>query len=468
MMSLDDTIAAIATPIGSGGVGIIKISGPEALPIIQYIFKPIRHTEHVSSTTKKNLVLVLKPRYLHYGQIIDPNTYRSLDEVLVAYMPAPHSYTCQDVVEIQGHGSLVALQQILQLTLSLGARLATAGEMTLRAFINGRLDLSQAEAVLDIINAKTEASLRIATQQLNGHLSNHISQVRQRLVDILAFLEASIDFVEDDIPAENVIPPLQEVWHDLKKLIDSATSGLIYRQGVRTAIVGQPNVGKSSLLNALLGDERAIVTDIPGTTRDTLEETANIRGLPLTLVDTAGIRHKPNDTVEKIGIERSRQALSQADLALMVVDYSKPLNPSDWEIAQLLVDKAAILVLNKQDIKPNRSLPENFLSNVPQVPISAQQNIGLADLEATIMDLVTEGHIITPDEALVSNPRHKALLIQATEHIQAAIEAHQSQQSPDLVSIDVRAGVDALGDITGENAAEDLLNTIFSKFCIGK
>ena len=356
IFSLDDTIVAIATPLGSGGIGIVRLSGSNSLPIVQKIFRP----------TNKRLTN-LKPRYLHFGKIIHPETHFPIDEALVAYMPKPHSYTCQDVVEIQSHGSTIALQQILQLVLSLGARPAEAGEMTLRAFINGRLDLTQAEAVLDIINAKTTAGLRIATQQLSGVLSVPVSQVRHKLVNTLAFLEASIDFVEDDIPYENVIPPLQEVITELEQLISTASHGMIYRQGIRTAIVGKPNVGKSSLLNALLRGERAIVTDIPGTTRDTLEETANIHGIPLVLVDTAGIRTKASDTVEKIGIDRSHQALHQADLALMVVDMNMPLSIEDWEIAHLMENKTTILILNKCDLPHICVIPENFLPETPHV-----------------------------------------------------------------------------------------------------
>ncbi|OQY48866.1 MAG: tRNA uridine-5-carboxymethylaminomethyl(34) synthesis GTPase MnmE [Anaerolineaceae bacterium 4572_78] len=427
IFSLDDTIVAIATPLGSGGIGIVRLSGSNSLPIVQKIFRP----------TNKRLTN-LKPRYLHFGKIIHPETHFPIDEALVAYMPKPHSYTCQDVVEIQSHGSTIALQQILQLVLSLGARPAEAGEMTLRAFINGRLDLTQAEAVLDIINAKTTAGLRIATQQLSGVLSVPVSQVRHKLVNTLAFLEASIDFVEDDIPYENVIPPLQEVITELEQLISTASHGMIYRQGIRTAIVGKPNVGKSSLLNALLRGERAIVTDIPGTTRDTLEETANIHGIPLVLVDTAGIRTKASDTVEKIGIDRSHQ------------------------------NKTTILILNKCDLPHICVIPENFLPETPHVYLSALKGDGLEKLENTITNQIIGGHVVSADEPIISNPRHVALLKQAVLFTQEAITAHVAGLSPDLVSIDVCEAVDVLGQITGESATEDLLNIIFSRFCIGK
>ncbi|MDX1523440.1 MAG: tRNA uridine-5-carboxymethylaminomethyl(34) synthesis GTPase MnmE, partial [Anaerolineae bacterium] len=318
MYSLDDTIAAIATSIGQNGVGIIKISGPQAHEIGQKLFRSAKNGRG------------FQPHRLHYGYIVDPVSAVMVDEALVVYMPKPHSYTRQDVVEIQAHGGVVPLRRILQLIFDQGARPAEAGEMTLRAFLNGRLDLAQAEAVLDIIEAKTDAGLRIATEQLGGSLSAQVKGIRLAMIDSLAFLEASIDFVEDEIPFQDVIGPLSEIVDSLARLLKSADHGLIYRHGVRAAIVGRPNVGKSSWLNALLRGERAIVTDIPGTTRDTLEETVNVGDIPIVLVDTAGIRAEPADKVEQIGVARSRSALERADLALMVVDGSCPLQPGDW------------------------------------------------------------------------------------------------------------------------------------------
>ena len=459
MYSLDDTIAAIATSIGQNGVGIIKISGPEAHQIGQTLFRSARgRPEFV-------------PHRLHYGQIVDPTAQRVVDEALVVYMPKPHSYTREDVVEIQAHGGVVPLRQILTLVLTLGARPAEAGELTLRAFLNGRLDLAQAEAVLDIIEAKTEASLRIATEQLDGSLSAQVSGVRTALLDVLAFLEASIDFVEDEIPLQEVVSPLTEIAERLTKLLRTADQGLIYRQGVRAAIVGRPNVGKSSLLNALLRGERAIVTSIPGTTRDTLEETINVSGIPVVLVDTAGIRAEPADEVERIGVERSRSALDRADIALMVIDGSCPLEPGDWEIKRWVERKPGLLIINKADLPPafeTQGLPVDFLPNLPRISISAMRNEGIVTLEETLVELVMGGQVTLADEPLVSNPRHKALLEQALNHTQAGIVAQQQGLSPDLVSIDVREAVEVLGQITGETVTEDLLDTIFSKFCIGK
>ena len=458
MYSLNDTIAAIATSIGQSGVGIVKVSGPEALSLAQRLFRPVKK------------IAKFQPHHLHYGYVVDPNANMTVDEALLVYMPKPHSYTRQDVIEIQAHGGIVSLQRILQLVLSLGARPAEAGEMTLRAFLNGRLDLAQAEAVLDIIEAKTDASLRIATDQLSGSLSVSVSTVRQKLLDILAFLEASIDFVEDEIPGQDIITPLTDAADRLEQIFRTADHGLIYRQGVRAAIIGRPNVGKSSLLNALLRGNRAIVTNIPGTTRDTLEETANIGGIPLILVDTAGIRTETADEVERIGVERSRQALKQADIALMMVDGSRSLQQGDWDIEQLVQHKPTLLLINKTDLSASTmvEISPDFLPHVERVRISALTQQGIDQLEEAILNLVLGGRVTLADTPLVSNPRHKALLHLALEATRAAMTAQQTGLTPDLVSIDVREAVEALGKITGQTVTEDLLDTIFSKFCIGK
>jgi len=458
MYSLDDTIAAIATSIGQSGIGIVKISGPEARDIARQLFRSARG------------ITDFRPYRLHYGQIVDPATQTAVDEALVAFMPKPRTYTRQDIIEIQAHGGIVPLRKILQLTLGLGARLAEPGEMTLRAFLNGRLDLAQAEAVLDVIEAKTEAALRVANEQLSGTLSAQVSEVRAALLNTLAFLEASIDFVEDEIPPQDIAGPLTAVTTRLEELLQSADHGLIYRQGVRAAIVGRPNVGKSSLLNALLRGNRAIVTSIPGTTRDTLEETVNVGGIPIVLVDTAGIRAEVTDEVERIGVDRSRAALDRADVALMVIDGSTNLENSDWEIAELVGRKPGLLIINKNDmaLKPPPEMLVVFLPAAPRISISALTNEGIDRLEKALVDLVMGGKVTIADTPLVSNPRHKALLQQALEHTRAAITANEAGLSADLVSIDVRAAVEALGEITGETVTEDLLETIFSNFCIGK
>ncbi len=398
--NLDDTIAAIATALGHSGIGIIKISGPEAPAIARRIFK--------SATGKKRL----RPYHLHYGAIIDPHTGETIDEAMVVHMPQPHSYTRQDVIEIQAHGGTVSVQRILQVVLSLGARAAEAGEMTLRAFLNGRLDLAQAEAVLDIIEAKTEAALRVAAEQLNGSLSAQVGDIRRRLLHQLAFLEASIDFVEDEIPFQDILPPLRDIAARLERLLQSADYGQIYRQGVKAAIVGQPNVGKSSLLNALLRGERAIVTSIPGTTRDTLEETANVGGIPLVLVDTAGIRTQTADEVERLGVERSRAALQQADIALMVIDGSRPPESGDWAIERLVRAKPGLLIINKTDLLAEQTIdpPDDFMPAAARVRISALTNEGIDLLEAAIQQLVLGGAVTLADTPLLSNPLQKALI----------------------------------------------------------
>jgi tRNA modification GTPase len=458
--SLDDTIAVVATPPGAGGIGIVKISGPQAPAILRDLFQPAGR--RVARWTPQ-------PRRLTWGRIYDPRTGLVVDEVLAVLMPAPHSYTCQDVAEIQSHGGVVAVQHILKLVLAAGARPAAPGEMTLRAFLNGRIDLAQAEAVLDIVTARTDAALRVAVDQLAGHLSRRVRPVRAGLVNVLAYLEATIDFVEDEIPPQDVAAALIHSAAELAGLLATADRGMIYRQGVRAAIVGRPNVGKSSLLNALLRGERAIVTSIPGTTRDTLEETVNLQGVPLVLVDTAGIRLGAEDEVEQIGIERSRAALQRADLALLVVDGSRPPEDLDHTIAGLFGDKQALVAVNKCDLPGAKGdAYDRVLPNAPHLRLSALTGTGVPELEQAIVDLLLGGRVTASDVPLVSNPRHTAALRRALDHVHTALAGEQQGLSADLVAIDVRAAVDELGEITGETASEDLLEAIFSQFCLGK
>ena len=460
MYSLDDTITAISSPIGEGGIGIVKMSGPEVLTILREIFVPTKSCLNEDTTWEP------VSHHLYHGHVVDPRSQEVVDEVLVSYMKAPHTYTRQDVGEINCHGGIVPLQRVLQLTLRQGARLASPGEMTMRAFLLGRLDLAQAEAVLDVVRAKTEAGLRVAVEQLGGHLSREIREVRAQLVDTLAYLEVTIDFTEDEIPERDIRAPLQEAAEAIKELLQGADRGMIYRQGIRAAIVGRPNVGKSSLLNRLLRTARAIVTPIPGTTRDTLEETINLQGIPLTLVDTAGIAES-EDLVEKLGIERSREALSRADLALMTVDVSEPLQEADVEIAELIGDKPAILVVNKIDLSQQAVL-DSLLPSVRRVRVSALTGEGLEELEEAMVEAVFSGKVVASDAPLVTNPRHKQALHEALEHVEAAVDASTSDTPTDLIAIDVTAAVNALGEITGETATEDLLQIIFSEFCVGK
>jgi len=470
MFSLDDTIAAISTPLGEGGIGIVRLSGPDARTILLRLFRPNTRSPRLADgqaiPNTQYPPLTPRPRYLTYGHIIDPADGSVVDEVLAVYMPGPHTYTREDVVEIQAHGGPLPLRRILELVLRQGARLAEPGEFTLRAFLHGRLDLAQAEAVLDVVRARTEAGLRAAVSQLEGRLSGQVRRVRRVLLDALAYLEASIDFTEDEIPPQDLTPVLSESAAQLEALLARADEGMILRQGVRTAIVGRPNVGKSSLLNALLRSERAIVTPIPGTTRDTVEESVNLGGVAFVLVDTAGIV-ETQDLVERLGVERSRRALAHADLALLVVDGSQPLTDADREIAALVGHRPAILVVNKRDLPP-ATLGDALLPHAPRVEVSALTGLGLTELEKKMTELVLAGRVISSDALLVTNPRHKAALARALDAVRAAGQAYSEGLPADLVSIQVTTAVHALGEITGETASEELLETIFANFCVGK
>ncbi len=455
MYTLDDTIAAIATPQGQGGIGIVRLSGPEALSIARRVFVP---------SGRATLDAIASHRLIH-GRVGDPETGDTLDEALLVYMRGPRSYTGQDVVEIQGHGGPVPLRAILSLCLRRGARLAQEGEFTLRAFLLGRLDLAQAEAVLDIITSRTEAALRVAVNQLGGRLSSEVRALRHSLLEALAYLEASIDF-GDDVPEQDIAPDLRAHGERLAWLLREAERGMVYRQGVRTVIVGRPNVGKSSLLNRLLRAERAIVTPVPGTTRDTLEETLNIQGVPLVLTDTAGIVES-RDLVERLGVERSRRSIAQADLALVVFDGSAPPAPEDAQVAALAAERPAVVAVNKSDL-PAAGGYAALLPQAPHIQVSALTGEGLPALEQCLVETIFAGQVAASDEPVASNPRHRDLLQQALAHVQDACRALGAGAPEDLVAIDVTGAVDALGAITGERASEDLLATIFGRFCIGK
>jgi tRNA modification GTPase len=404
---------------------------------------------------------------------VDPETGEAVDEVLAVHMPSPGTYTRQDVVEINGHGGIVALRRILALCLRHGARQASPGEFTARAFLNGRLDLAQAEAVLDIVQAKTETSLQAAVGQLEGRLSDQVRTVRAGLMNVLAYLEASIDFEEDEIPERDIEPDLEAAEQVLADLLADADRGILYRQGVRTAIVGAPNVGKSSLLNRLLRTSRAIVTDIPGTTRDTLEETLNLQGVPLVLVDTAGIQSHTEDPIERLGIERSRAALREADLALFLLDASRPVRQTDRAIAALVDGKPAIVVLNKIDLLDGQARAaleggEWPLGGQVSVAVSALTGEGLQALETTILDTVLSGKASASEAPTVTSLRHKEALHRALDHVRSALAAHRQGVVDDLVSIDLMPAAHALGEITGQTASIDLVETIFDSFCVGK
>jgi tRNA modification GTPase len=443
----NDTIAAISTPIGEGGIGIVRLSGPEALSIASRVFTD-KLTDH---------------RVIH-GQIIDPDTKEIADEVLACYMAAPHTYTTEDVVEINCHGGPMPLQAILGLVLKHGARLANPGEFTLRAFLNSRIDLAQAESVLDIIRAKTSASLRVAMSGLEGNLSRSIKAVRTDLMNALAYLTARIDFPEDEIEDQDIVPVLKQARDKLQKIADSANQGIIYRQGIKTAIVGRRNVGKSSLLNRLLKQNRAIVSPVPGTTRDTLEEVVNIRGVPFVLVDTAGLSAH-HGLVESLGVERSREAITQADFILLVIDASAPLRSTDKDIINMLSEKSVLVAANKTDLKKRAKL-DNISHEI--VYISALTGEGIDQLEGKMVEYVLGGKASSCDTLLVSNPRHKACLEQAITYLDQALISIASHMPDDFITIDLTSVLNTLGEITGETVNDELLEIIFSNFCIGK
>jgi len=455
MYTLDDTIAAISTPLGQGGIGIVRLSGDEALAIGRRLFRP-------ATSWRGNGI---EPNRLYYGHVVAPGTGHRVDEVLLSYMAAPHSFTRQDVVEINAHGGPVPLREILALCLAEGARLAREGEFTLRAFLNGRIDLAQAEAVLDIIRSRTEASLRMAVAQLSGRLSQRVRVIRADLLHVLAYLEASAD-LEEDIPPQDIAPDLERARTLLTDLLRESDRGMIYRQGVRTAIVGRPNVGKSSLLNAMLRTDRAIVTPIPGTTRDTLEETLDLQGIPFVLVDTAGIT-ETEDVIERLGVARSRRSIEGADLILVVLDGSERPTEADHQVAALAEGRPAVVVVNKSDLPP-ASDGRDLLPGAPHVHLSALTGDGLPALEETMLQVVLSGQVATSDAPVSSSPRHCELFRRALEHVLEAQCALGEGLPEDLVAIDVTEAVAALGEVTGETVAEDLLEAIFSEFCIGK
>ncbi|HHW56265.1 MAG TPA: tRNA uridine-5-carboxymethylaminomethyl(34) synthesis GTPase MnmE [Clostridia bacterium] len=462
MEMIFDTIAAISTSPGEAGIGIVRMSGEEALNIISKIFKPYR-----AKDIKK-----VKSHTLHYGHIIDPETEEIYDEVLVSVMKKPHTYTREDIVEINCHGGIVVTSKILELILKQGARLAEPGEFTKRAFFNGRIDLSQAEAIIDIITAKTMLANRYAQKQLSGYTGQRMKELKDKMIGLLAHLLALIDFPEEDVEElerNEMLKIAREIVKDIEKLIASSESGRIIREGLRTAIIGKPNVGKSSLLNALLKENRAIVTDIPGTTRDIIEEYVNVRGIPIKLIDTAGIRDT-DELVEKIGVERSKEVLSEADLILFVLDASRELTKEDYEIFDILTRKNTIFVLNKIDLP--KKIDEKELKNLTKdgimIEVSTIKKIGLDQLENTIYNLVFRGDVNIKEEELITNSRHKEALINAKKYMKSVIEGIERGYSEDLITIDLNGALEQIGKITGETATEDVIDQIFERFCVGK
>ena len=459
-MFIDDTIAAIATAPGEGGIGIIRISGEKSLQVAQSIFK----------SKSGKMIKDYNARTLIYGTVVDNE--KVIDEVLVAYMKGPNSYTAEDVIEINCHGGFISVKKILELILSKGVRLAEAGEFTKRAFLNGRIDLSQAEAIIDVIKSKTDMAHEVAQSQLEGSLAKKIKDLRMNVTEVLAHLEVSIDFAEEDVEEityQTLEEKALELRNEIKKLYDTAESGKILRDGLKTVIVGKPNVGKSSLLNSILGENRAIVTDIAGTTRDVIEEFVNIKGIPLKIVDTAGIR-ETEDVVEKIGVEKSRESFSTADLVIMVLDASRKLSEEDMEILESLKNKKTIVLLNKMDLEPQIELEkiEEFINSEDIIKISALKHQGIEELQDKIEAMVYNGSVKNSSNLMITNSRHKDALFKAYESINDAISAIEQRMPYDFIEVDFKNIWDYLGYINGDTVREDLLDTIFANFCIGK
>ena len=441
--SEQDTIAAISTPVGEGGISIIRVSGDQALDVVSRIFKG-KDLHQVKSHT------------INYGHIIDPASGETVDEVMVSVMLAPKTYTKEDVVEINCHGGLLATNRALQLTLTNGARLAEPGEYTKRAFLNGRLDLSQAEAVMDLIRAKTDKSMKVALNQLDGDLSRLIKALRQDILDVLAQVEVNIDYPEYDAVVET--------------LLQTAKEGKVLRDGLATAIIGRPNVGKSSLLNALLHEDKAIVTEVAGTTRDVIEEYVNVAGVPLKLIDTAGIRHT-DDTVEKIGVERSKQAIETADLILLLIDSSRPLTEEDRALIEATAQKPRMVIFNKTDLPAQVDLAEltELVNGDPVIQTSILEHAGMQELgQAIAHRFFNEGIESNRGAVMVTNARHIGLLHQAVDSLNAVLEGIEAGMPVDLVQIDMTDAWNTLGEITGQTYQDELLDQLFSQFCLGK
>ncbi|HQD51185.1 MAG TPA: tRNA uridine-5-carboxymethylaminomethyl(34) synthesis GTPase MnmE [Defluviitaleaceae bacterium] len=457
---IDDTIAAISTPPGVGGIGIIRVSGRDAFSIVNSIFR---------SKKVKDLSSV-KSHTIHYGHIVDGDSL--IDEVLVSVMKAPNTYTKEDVVEINCHGGMVSVKKVLEQVLKNGARLAEPGEFTKRAFLNGRIDLSQAEAVIDIINSKTENSLKLAVNQLEGRLSKEIKKIMDKIIEIMAHIETSIDYPEydlEEINYDNLENNIKEIRKEIRHLLETADSGKIMREGVKTVIVGKPNVGKSSLLNALLREQRAIVTSIPGTTRDVLEEYINISGIPFKIIDTAGIR-ETNDIVEKIGVDRSKELLELADLIIFIIDLSVPLTEEDRYIMDLVKERKTLVILNKTDketVINKKEIYDKFINN-KVLEMSTKNPEDIERLEETLKEMFDEGHFNIDDSAVISNMRHKNALIKANNSLEDVLKSISMNMPVDFLSIDLSNAYNFLGEITGETIEEDLINKIFSEFCLGK
>lgn len=456
------TIAAISTAPAIGGIGIVRMSGKDCFEVLEKIFKP-KNPETIENIAGYRI---------KYGTIVNPETNRVVDEVLVSYFKCPKSYTAENMCEINSHGGIVVLREILELCLKNGAELAKPGEFTERAFLNGRIDLTQAEAIIDIINAKSTREALESANQLEGYLSRKINEIREKIMDIMVNIEANIDYPEYDVvevsnkDAEN---KLKEIENELIKLSKTFENGKILKEGVKIAIIGSPNAGKSSLLNSMLKEERAIVTDIAGTTRDIIEEQISIEGIPFKVIDTAGIRDA-KDKIEQIGIEKSKKAANEADVILAVFDSSVPLNDEDREILNLLKHKKSIIVLNKTDLKQivNNECKEIQDVNTEVINISLKNNEGLEKIYESLVKMFNLNQINLDNELTITNIRHQELINKAIESTRMALNDLNNSMPIDIISINIKEILEHLGEITGDNVSEDIIKSIFAKFCLGK
>lgn len=456
----EDTIAAISTAQGTGGISIIRISGEKAFDIAKEMFIGKKDFNQIKSHS------------INYGKILDKETCEVLDEVLVAKMKSPHTFTKEDVVEINCHGGSVVVKRILELILKKGARLAEPGEFTKRAFLNGRIDLSQAEAVIDLIHSKTDESSKAAIGQLEGKLSRKLKEIREKMIELIAHIEVTVDYPEHDIEeitGQKVYSEIQVIQEKLLRVIEGFEKGRIIREGINVVIVGRPNVGKSSLLNELSGKNKAIVTDIPGTTRDIIEEYININGIPVKILDTAGIR-ETSDLVERIGVEKARKAIENADLIIMMLDASAGIQDEDLDILRQIEKKKVIVLINKIDLADNKAVEDvkGQLGENLWIETSLKSDTGVEKLCDTISELFLKGEVNPNQEIMVTNVRHKSLIDKAINSIREACTAYEGGMPLDCITIDIKNAAEYLGQITGESVTEDVMKQIFSRFCIGK
>ncbi|MCT2596460.1 tRNA uridine-5-carboxymethylaminomethyl(34) synthesis GTPase MnmE [Staphylococcus warneri] len=456
-----DTITSISTPMGEGAIGIVRLSGPQAVEIGDKLYKGKKPLAEVDSHT------------INYGHIIDPETNETVEEVMISVLRAPKTFTREDIIEINCHGGILTINRILELTMTHGARMAEPGEYTKRAFLNGRIDLSQAEAVMDFIRSKTDRASKVAMNQIEGRLSDLIKRQRQSILEILAQVEVNIDYPEyddvEDATTEFLLQQSKNIKQEINQLLETGAQGKIMREGLSTVIVGRPNVGKSSMLNNLIQDNKAIVTEVAGTTRDVLEEYVNVRGVPLRLVDTAGIRDT-EDIVEKIGVERSRKALSQAGLILFVLNNNEALTEDDQTLYDVVKNEDVIVIINKTDLETHLDINEvkEMIGDTPLIQTSMLKQEGIDELEIQIRDLFFGGDVQNQDMTYVSNSRHISLLKQARQSIQDAIDAAELGIPMDMVQIDLTRTWEILGEIIGESASDELIDQLFSQFCLGK